>query len=172
MIVDGKAIAEDMYQALAARRARYAQPLKLGILVVGANPVIESFVRIKTKAAQKLDIEMVRVDLPAESATEFVANEVKRFALTVDALIVQLPVPKSVDTNAVLSAIPLEKDVDALNPSVAEDKHPVFAPVALAVVEMLQRSRTVIEGARTVVIGNGRLVGAPSAVLLKRLGAK
>jgi len=172
MIVDGKAIAEDMYQALSARRAKYAQPLKLGILVVGANPVIESFVRIKTRSAERLSIQMVRVDLPAESATEFVVNEVKRFAPTVDALIAQLPVPKSVDTNAALAAIPLDKDVDALNPSVAEDEHPVFAPVALAVVEILQRSRVKIEGARAVVIGNGRLVGAPSAVLLKRLGAQ
>lgn len=171
MIADGKAIAEDMYQAFAARRSRYAQPIKLGILVVGANPVIESFVRIKTRAAQRLNIEMVRVDLPAESATEFVVSEVQKLAGATDAIIAQLPVPKTVDTDAVLSAIPLDKDVDALNPTVAEDKHPVFAPVALAVVEILQRSRVKIENARAIVIGNGRLVGAPSAVLLKRLGA-
>jgi 5,10-methylene-tetrahydrofolate dehydrogenase/methenyl tetrahydrofolate cyclohydrolase len=75
------------------------------------------------------------------------------------------------DTNTILAAIPLEKDVDALNPTVPEDKHPVFAPVALAVVEILQRSNVKIEGARTVVVGAGRLVGAPSAALLRRLGA-
>lgn len=172
MIADGRAIAEDLYRALGERRARYKQALKLGILVVGADPVIESFVRIKTRAAQRLNIEMVRVDLPAESATEFVVRELKKLADATDALIAQLPVPKHVDTNTVLSAVPLEKDVDALNPSVAEDEHPVFAPVALAVVEILQRSRVRIEGARAVVVGAGRLVGAPSAVLLKRLGAQ
>ncbi len=171
MIIDGRAIADDMYKALGERRARFQSHVKLGIIVVGANPVIESFVRIKTRAAARLNIEMVRVDLPAESATEFVVHEVKRLADMTDSIIVQLPVPKTVDTNTVLAAIPPEKDVDALNPTIPEDKHPVFAPVALAVVEMLQRAHVVIERARTVVVGAGRLVGAPSAVLLKRLGA-
>jgi methylenetetrahydrofolate dehydrogenase (NADP+)/methenyltetrahydrofolate cyclohydrolase len=171
MIIDGKAIAEDMYKALAERRTRFGI-VKLGIIVVGANPVIESFVRIKTRAAQKLGIEIVRTDLPAESAAEFVVSEVGRLADATDAIIVQLPMPKGVDTNTVLAAIPGSKDVDALNPTIPDDKHPVFAPVALAVVEILQRSRVTIEGARTVVVGAGRLVGTPSASLLKRLGAR
>lgn len=171
MIVDGKAIAEDMYKALAERRKHFGG-VKLGIIVVGANPVIESFVRIKTRAAQKLGIEIVRIDLPAESATEFVVNEVKRLADVTDAIIAQLPMPKGVDTDTVLSAIAPEKDVDALNPTVAEDKHPVFAPVALAVVEILQRSRVTITDARTVIVGAGRLVGKPSAALLERLGGR
>jgi 5,10-methylene-tetrahydrofolate dehydrogenase/methenyl tetrahydrofolate cyclohydrolase len=172
MIADGRAIAEDMYKVLGERRAHFSRPLRLGIIVVGADPVIESFVRIKTRAAARLNIEMVRKDLPAESATEFVVNEAKRLAAETDSLIVQLPLPKHVDINTVLAAIPPEKDVDALNPTIPEDEHPVFAPVALAVVEILQRSRVVIKGARAVVVGAGRLVGAPSAVLLKRLGAR
>jgi len=171
MIVDGRAIAEELYQALAERRKKFGV-VKLGIVIVGANPVIESFVRIKTRAAQSLNIEIVRVDLPAEAATEFVVSEVKKLTDITDALIVQLPLPGGVDTNTVLSAIPPEKDVDALNPAIPEDSHPVFAPVALAVVELLQRSRVRIDAARTVVVGAGRLVGTPSAVLLKRLGAK
>ncbi len=171
MIIDGKAIAEDIYKALATERARFVHTPKLGIVVVGANPVIESFVRIKARAAGRLNIEIVRIDLPAESATEFVANEVRRLANATNAIIVQLPMPKTIDTNTVLSAIPPEKDVDALNPTIPDDKHPVFAPVALAVVELLQRSRVAIQGPRTLVVGAGRLVGAPSAALLKRLGA-
>jgi methylenetetrahydrofolate dehydrogenase (NADP+)/methenyltetrahydrofolate cyclohydrolase len=172
MIVNGKAIAEDMYRSLAERRAHFDRPLSLGILVVGVDPVIESFVRIKTRAAGALGIEAVRIDLPAESATEFIVSEVRRLASGTDAIIAQLPLPKHVDTNIVLAAIPPEKDVDALNPTIPHDRHPVFAPVALAVVEILQKSRVKIEGAKTVVVGAGRLVGAPSAVLLKRLGAR
>jgi methylenetetrahydrofolate dehydrogenase (NADP+)/methenyltetrahydrofolate cyclohydrolase len=162
-----------MYKALGERRTRFSGTIKLGIIVVGVNPVIESFVRIKSRAAEHhFNIEIVRFDLPAESATEFVVSEVERLAGMTDALIVQLPMPKGIDTNAVLSAIPPEKDVDALNPTVPDDKHPVFAPVALAVIEILQRSHVTIQGVRAVVVGAGRLVGAPSAVLLKRLGAQ
>lgn len=172
MIADGRAIAENMYEALARRRALFDREVKLGILVCDADPVIESFVRIKTRAAARLNIEMVRIDMPTDIDTDTAIQKVKDFSKDVDALIVQLPLPKSLDTNAILAAIPLDKDVDALNPSVKEDEHPVFAPVALAVVEILERSNVVIKGARAVVIGAGRLVGAPSAVLLKRLGAQ
>lgn len=171
MLLDGRSVAEDLYKALGERRARYERELKLGIIVVGADPVIESFVRIKTKAAEKLNIRMVRKDLPAESATEYVIEETERLAGETDAIIVQLPLPAHIPVNKVLAAIPPEKDVDALNPTIAEDKHPVFAPVALAVVELLQRSKVHIEGAKAVVVGAGRLVGAPSGALLKKLGA-
>ncbi len=171
MLIDGRQVADDIYKALAERRAHFDREIKLGIVVVGADPVIESFVRIKTRAAERLRIRMVRLDLPAESATEFVRTEVRRLATEVDALIVQLPLPKHISTNDVLAAIPLEKDVDALNPTVPEDRHPVFAPVALAVVELLKRSRVPIEGTRAVVVGAGRLVGAPTAALLRQLGA-
>ena len=171
MIIDGKAIAEDMYQALAKRRALFERNIQIGILVVSPSPVIESFVRIKTRAAERLNVEMVRVDLPDDVDTARAIEAVKKLAGETDSIIVQLPLPKSLDTNAILGAIPPEKDVDALNPTIPEDKHPVFAPVALAVVEILERSQVVIKGARTVVVGAGRLVGAPSEVLLRRLGA-
>ena len=172
MILDGKAIAEDMYEALTKRRALFGRNIKLGIIVAGPSPVIDLFVRIKTRAATKLNIEMVRIDIPDGMDTATAAEQVKWLAADVDAVIVQLPLPKSLDTNAILAAIPPEKDVDALNPTIPEDKHPVFAPVALAVVELLKRAGVEIKGKKTVVVGAGRLVGAPSAVLLKRLGAR
>ena len=171
MIVDGKAIAENIYTELAPKFAALGGAVKLGILVGGANPVIESFVRIKTRAAARLGVEMVRVDLPEGADTEDAIAAVQKLAGEVDALIVQLPLPKEIDTNKTLAAIPPERDVDALNPTIPDDKHPVFAPVALAVVEILKRSNVRIEGVRAVVVGAGRLVGAPSAALLKRLGA-
>ena len=172
MILDGRAIAEDMYKALTKRRALFERGIKIGIIVGGPSPVIESFVRIKTRAAAKLDIEMVLVDLPEGADTAAVIEAVKKLAAETDSVIVQLQLPKTLDTNAILAAIPPEKDVDALNPTIPDDKHPVFAPVALAVVEILKRSGVPIEGRKTVVVGAGRLVGAPSAVLLRRLGAR
>lgn len=174
MIVDGRAIAEEMYKDLARRRqgsgGQAERRIRLGILVGGDDPVIESFVRIKARAAQRLNVEMVRADVSPEAKTEDAIESLRDLAPQVDALIVQLPLPKTVDTNAVLSEIPQNKDVDAINP-VFENTHAVEAPVALAVVEILKRARVAIKGARAVVVGTGRLVGAPSAVLLKKLGA-
>src|SRR3989344_7610253 len=66
-VIDGKAIAEDIYSSLAPKFRTLARPAKLGIVVVGANPIIESFVRIKTRAAERLGVEMVRVNVSEKS---------------------------------------------------------------------------------------------------------
>ncbi len=171
MIIDGKAIAEDIYAGLVPRFAALRRQVRLGIVVVGANPVIESFVAIKTRSAERLGVEMVRVNVSDKSDTGKVLQAIQRLVHDTDAVIVQLPLPQSISTNEMLSAVPKEKDVDALNPAISEADRIVHAPVALAVVEILQRSNIEIAGARTVVVGAGRLVGAPSAWLLRSLGA-
>ena len=171
MIIDGKAIAEDMYQALAKRRTLFEGDIKLGIVVVGENPVIESFVRTKERNAGRLNVEMVRVNLPETATQEEIIVALKDVAVRSDAVIPQLPLPPGIDIDAVLSAVPNDKDVDALNPTISEEDRLVHAPVALAAVEILERGGVAIKGARTVVVGAGRLVGKPSAWLLKHLGA-
>ncbi len=172
MILDGKKIAAEVYESLAATWDISARKnTKLGIIVVGHNPVIESFVSIKKRAAEKLEIPMVRIDFPETVTEGELLEKIRKFAQEVDGLIVQLPLPKTISTDAALAAIPKEKDVDALNPTVTEEERPVHAPVALAVVELLRRGAVDIQGKRTVVVGTGRLVGAPSAWLLRKLGA-
>ena len=168
MIIDGRAIAEDIYTELSAFFKE--RPSKLGIVVVGENPVIASFVRIKERAAARLGVEMLRIDLSETASTGDVIDAVRRLAQGCDAVIVQLPLPKKVDSNAVLSDIPPQKDVDALCPR-HSGEHIVDAPVALAVMEILKRAGVDPRGRRTVVIGAGPLVGKPSAELLKRAGA-
>lgn len=172
MTVNCKAIADEIYASLKERRSRIKRPITLGIIVSGANPVIESFVRIKRQAAERLDVTVERDDLTDGAGTSAAIDTVKDLALRTDAVIVQLPLLKHLDTNAVLAAIPRAKDVDAINPTVADDERLVSAPVALAVVDILDRSGVVIRGKRTVVVGAGRLVGAPSASLLRSLGAR
>lgn len=171
IVVDGKAIAENIYQELAPKFQSLGREVKLGIVIVGENPVIESFVRIKTRAAKRLGVGMVRRDLPEKSSESEIIAALKELALQTDAIIPQLPLPAGINVNNVLSAVVPEKDVDALNPQVAEEDRPVHAPVALAAAEILKRHNVKIEGTRTVIVGAGRLVGAPSAWLLKKLGA-
>ena len=172
MIVDGKKIAEDIYTELGPKFSSLGRQVRLGIVVVGANPVIESFVAIKTRSAERLGIEMARINLSERSDAGKVLQAVQRLVHDTDAVIVQLPLPQGLSTNEMLSAVPKEKDVDALNPHIPEEERLVHAPVALAAVEILKRSNVPIAGARTVVVGAGRLVGAPSAWLLKSLGAQ
>jgi methylenetetrahydrofolate dehydrogenase (NADP+) / methenyltetrahydrofolate cyclohydrolase len=170
MKVDGRQIADGMYASLRARREGIARAPRLGIFVSGADPVIESFVRIKRRAADVLDIELERVDFDAQMGTDAACAAVSRLAGETDGIIVQLPLPKGLDTDRILAAIPREKDVDGVNPSVSERL--VQAPVALAVVEILRSESIEISGKRVVVVGEGRLVGRPAATLLRALGAE
>lgn len=171
MIVDGKGIAESLYSELKPKFEKFGRRARLGIVVVGHNAVIESFVGVKARGAAKLHVEMVRTNLPDTATIEEVTEAAKRLVDETDGVIMQLPLPKHVDINTALAAVPNEKDVDALNPTIPEEKRLVHAPVALAAVEILKRNDVTIKGTRAVVVGAGRLVGAPSAWLLKSLGA-
>ena len=155
MIIDGKAIAEEVYAHLKASR-----PLTLGILVGESTPVIDSFVRIKERAAQRLGVKLVREELSGMVAA------VRSLAAKTDGIIVQLPLPKEIDVEAVLTAIPPEKDVDGISSAPL-----VRPPVAGAIAEILSQTGTQVLDAQAAVVGSGRLVGKPAAELLKDLGA-
>ena len=171
MILDGKRIASEMYEAMAGEYAKSGRPARLGIVVVGENPVIASFVRIKERAAARLGVEFVRRQLPESATTEEALAAVEEAVATCDAVIPQLPMPKHVDSKKILAAVPPSKDVDAINPTTPSQRRIVHEPVALAVLELLDRAGVDVRGKRTVVVGAGRLVGAPSARMLREHGA-
>src|SRR3990167_2257360 len=104
-IIDGKAIAEDIYSGLAPKFRTLARPAKLSIVVVGANPIIESFVRIKTRAAQRPGVEMVRVNVSEKSDSGKVEQVIQRLVANADAVIVQLPLPQGMSANELLATV-------------------------------------------------------------------
>lgn len=169
MRIDGNVIAEDLYHCIRDRSR--GREIRLGIVVGSDDPVIESFVRIKSRAAEGIGVHLLRQRLPEGADTALAVETVVALASHVDGLIVQLPLPASIDTDAVLSAIPPEKDVDGINPTVAEDARPVRAPVARAVAEIVGRAHADMDGKRAVVVGQGRLVGKPVAAMLHEWGA-
>jgi len=172
MIIDGKAIAEEVLHALAIERAAFSKQPILGILLSGGDAAAESFVRIKTRVAERLGVRIVSVVLPQDTMTAPAVAAVERLGRECDGVLVQLPLPETLDTQQILSAIPPTSDVDALNPSVLEVKRPARAPVAGAVAEILAQTGTQARGKRAVIVGEGRLVGIPCAELLRALGAK
>lgn len=160
MIINGKAIAETVYARLPK------QTRSLGIIVGGKNPVIDSFVRIKEKAAHRLGVTLMHEELSEDATTEDAVQAVARLAGKTDGLIVQLPLPSRLDTEKILASIPPEKDVDGIS------THPrVRPPVAEAIAEILAQTSTQVLDVQAVVVGSGRLVGKPAAELLKDLGA-
>ena len=133
MIINGKAIAEEILHELAIERKTFSKPPRLGIVICARDAATESFVRIKTQVGKRLEIDMVPITLPEHVATEAVISSVKQLARECDGVIVQLPLPAGLDTEKVLAAIPQGRDVDVINPTVPTDKHTVRPPVAGAV---------------------------------------
>lgn len=144
MIVDGKKIAEEIVAELGDTLVGRT----LGVVMNGGNAATESFVKIKEKVAQRVGVVLWR----------FSAAQLQE-ALACDGVLIQLPI-ENADT--LLAQIPPEKDVDNLP----------MAPVAAAVLEILRRNNTSIPGKKVVVVGEGRLVGKPTAVVLKEQGAE
>jgi methylenetetrahydrofolate dehydrogenase (NADP+)/methenyltetrahydrofolate cyclohydrolase len=171
MNIDGRAIAEDIYIELAQRRTRVAGTVSLGIVVASHDPVIESFVRIKSRAARRLNIELRRLDLLNQPQTADALAAIEQLGPKVNGIIVQLPLPEALDTEGILSAIPPFLDVDGINPTVVDQGRAVLAPVAGAIEEILKRSNIEVHGKKCVVVGAGKLVGAPAAYFMRRLGA-
>lgn len=164
MLVDGKRIAEEIYARLDASGVLHGA--RLGIVCSEPNAVIESFVRIKQRSAERLGVELVRHDVPAAAGIDGMRSAIAKLIPSVDGIIVQLPLPEGMDTDAVLSAIPGTHDVDGIGPAAQ-----VMPPVARAARAILDDAHIAIEGRRAVVIGAGRLVGAPTARMLESGGA-
>ncbi|MBX4192298.1 bifunctional 5,10-methylenetetrahydrofolate dehydrogenase/5,10-methenyltetrahydrofolate cyclohydrolase [Candidatus Parcubacteria bacterium] len=146
MIINGKQIAEEIITEL----GESLRGKKLGIVVGTPDPATESFVKIKTRVAERLGVEVVR-------------GEFNDLVQNCDGVIVQLPHP---DAEKLIAAIPPQKDLDAIGPNPL-----VLAPVAGAIAEILNRNSVEVKNKKAVVVGAGRLVGAPAAALLKELGA-
>ena len=167
MIINGKEIAEALFEELEEERAHIGRPLALGILMSQGDVATESFIKIKARAADRLGVEVVRHELLSGSATADALMALEELATKTQGVIVQLPLQLPIDAEAVLAHLAPEKDVDAIGPK----PHVAPAPVARAVMRILDWTHTDVSGKKAVVVGAGRLVGKPTAELLTEHGA-
>jgi methylenetetrahydrofolate dehydrogenase (NADP+)/methenyltetrahydrofolate cyclohydrolase len=168
--VDGKKISHEVIEALAAQREALPARLRLGVLMGEEDAASASFVKIKERIADKLRVVVVREGLKPNATTAEALRALVRLTTRSEALIVQLPLPKSIDIDEVLAMIPAEKDADAVNPTALPRL--VQAPVAGAIAEIFMRHGVAAAGKKAIVVGAGRLVGAPAAALLHDTGAR
>jgi methylenetetrahydrofolate dehydrogenase (NADP+) / methenyltetrahydrofolate cyclohydrolase len=176
-ILDGKATAaavkRDLAVTVADLRARGIVP-GLGTVLVGDDPGSRAYVAGKHRDCAEVGIESIRVDLP-DTATQVDVLAAVR-ALNADpactGYIVQLPLPKGLDANAVLEVMDPAKDADGLHP-VNLGRLVLGSPAPLpctprGIVELLRRYDVPINGAEVCVIGRGVTVGRPLGLLLTR----
>ncbi len=177
MIIDGRQRAREWEETIARSLLRTGITPTLAIVVVGDDPVIASFVRIKKRVAERIGVAMREVAFPSSATGEEVARAVKTLAddASIDGVVVQLPLPLHMDTDMILRDIPITKDVDVLARDAvalfAQGNAPILPPVAAAVQDILEYGKVSVEGKEVLVLGHGRLVGAPVALLMRHNGA-
>ena len=168
MIIDGRKIAEEVVEVLLKERDSLPHMIRLGVVMSEGDAATESFVRIKERVAGRLQVEVVREILPEDATMNDAIAAVNKMVQETQGVIVQLPLPDAIDTNTVLRALPSSHDVDAVGPG----RQVVLPPVAEAISEIFARENISAQNKKAVVVGAGRLVGAPAARLLRDMGAE
>lgn len=174
-ILDGKAIAARIRAGLKARVA--ALPFRPGLRVVrvGEDPASGFYVRNKDKAAKEAGFDSATIHLPAETTEADLLATIAALNAdpAVDGILVQLPLPAQIRTEAAIAAVDPAKDVDGFHPlnagRLAAGQPGLVPCTPRGVMHILAESGAALRGARAVVLGRSQIVGRPMAQLL--LGA-
>ena len=177
MILDGKATAAAVKAELRVRvEALQTQGIVpgLGTVLVGDDPGSHAYVGGKHKDCAEVGISSIRIDLPSDSTQAQVDAQIAELNADPDVTgyIVQLPLPKHLDSNRVLELMDPVKDADGLHPmNLGRLVLGIPAPLPCTpagIVELLRRYEVPINGAHVVVVGRGITVGRPLGLLLTR----
>jgi methylenetetrahydrofolate dehydrogenase (NADP+)/methenyltetrahydrofolate cyclohydrolase len=177
MILDGKATAaiikEELRQIVSTLKIKPG----LGTILVGEDPGSHSYVGGKHKDCAEVGINSIRIDLP-ESASQgdvLAAIEDLNKSKECTGYIVQLPVPKGINTNLLLESIDPEKDADGLHPlnlgKLVIGQRAPLPCTPRGILELLDRYSLSTVGKEVVVMGRGLTVGRPLALMLSQRGS-
>ncbi|HJZ82417.1 MAG TPA: bifunctional 5,10-methylenetetrahydrofolate dehydrogenase/5,10-methenyltetrahydrofolate cyclohydrolase [Pyrinomonadaceae bacterium] len=174
--LDGRPVADQVKQEVAAgaRRLKEEQAItpRLAAVLVGDDPASAVYVRNKVRACAEVGIASEQIVLPDSTTTAellAVVNQLNRDDQT-DGILVQLPLPKQVDSAVIISSIDPAKDVDGFHPiniGLLAMGQARFVPCTPAgIIELLERNQIEIAGANACVVGRSQIVGRPVASLL------
>lgn len=179
-ILDGKRVAAEIRaeteRRVAEAKARGVSP-SLAVILAGDDPASAVYVRSKAKAAAEAGIHEETLAFPASVGAEELLSAIRRLNAdeAVDAVLVQLPLPKGLPAAAILEAVDPDKDVDGFHPlnvgRLAQGRRGPVPCTPAGVMELLRREGVSLEGTRAVVLGRSEIVGRPMAQLLVHANA-
>ena len=175
VIIDGKAIAQNVRKEVAEQvkelNAKGISPC-LAVILVGNNPASVSYVTGKQKALAEAEMTDKSVHLPEDTSEEELVELIERLNKdnTVNGILVQLPLPKHINEDRVITAIAPEKDVDGFHPVNVGNLmigRKAFLPCTPhGVIVLLEKMNIETSGKHCVIIGRSNIVGKPLAILM------
>lgn len=182
-IIDGTAVAEKVREevrlAVAKMKTQHRYVPGLATVLVGDDTASSTYVRSKQRMCEKLGIRSIGHRLPADTTQMELEALVRDLNANpdVNGILVQLPLPKHLDEEAVLNCIDLTKDVDGFHPVnigrlAMKGRDPLFVPCTPAgCMRLLAETGVRLKGADAVILGRSNIVGLPMAMLLQKADA-
>ena len=174
VIMDGKKLAKQTKADIAARVKQSNKKLGLGTILVGTDPGSVAYVEGKHSDCAEVGINSIRVNLPVSASEQEIIKAVTDLNNNPECtgFIVQLPLPKSVDTEKILLAIDPKKDADGLNPvnlgNLVLSVNKVIPCTPRAILALLNEYKIKLSGSKVLIIGRGTTVGRPLSILLSQ----
>jgi methylenetetrahydrofolate dehydrogenase (NADP+)/methenyltetrahydrofolate cyclohydrolase len=171
-IIDGKTIAAAIREEIRQDVAQMQRKPALAVVIVGEDPASQIYVRNKVKACGEIGINSYVYTLPTDCSQEALEAKLDELATDkgIDGILLQLPLPKHLDTESAMARIPFEKDVDGFSERnlglLALHKEKMVACTPLGVMKLLEAEGVQIAGKHAVILGRIDTVGKPMAMLL------
>jgi len=174
VIMDGKKLAKQTKSEIAVRVKQSNKRLGLGTILVGTDPGSVAYVEGKHSDCAEVGINSIRVNLPVGASEQEIIKAVTDLNNNPECtgFIIQLPLPKSVDTEKILLAIDPKKDADGLNPvnlgNLVLSVNKVIPCTPRAILALLNEYKIKLSGSKVLIIGRGTTVGRPLSILLSQ----
>lgn len=174
MIIDGKRIADQIQQEVLSvvSKIKDRKPC-LAVILIGNHPSSEIYVSRKVQACEYVGIISIRCNLPPSTTQQQLLEEIKHLNEdpTVDGILIQLPLPSSIDSSAIMRAVRPDKDVDGFHPLnmgklLMGETDGFFPCTPLGIRVLLERSKIETSGKHALIIGRSNIVGKPMAAIL------
>ncbi|MCR5344296.1 MAG: bifunctional methylenetetrahydrofolate dehydrogenase/methenyltetrahydrofolate cyclohydrolase FolD [Butyrivibrio sp.] len=180
-IIDGKIISQQVKDEVKAKtaelKAKTGIEVCLAVILVGADPASQVYVRNKKKACEYVGFKSLSYELPEETTQEELLELIDKLNKddSVHGILVQMPVPKQIDEKTVIDAISPEKDVDGFHPmnvgALCIGEKGFVSCTPAGIIQLLKRSDIDISGKECVIVGRSNIVGKPMALLMLRENA-
>ena len=177
IVMDGKSIKKNILEELKEEVSLLEVKPKLVVIQVGNDDASNVYIKQKKKMAEYIGYEYEHIKLESTITTEEILNIIDGLNndKKVNGIMVQMPLPKGIDTDKIQNAVIPEKDVDGLSDMNAgllfHNKDALFSCTPYGVMELLKRYNISLEGKNAVVVGRSNLVGKPMGMMLLNAGA-
>lgn len=173
-IIDGKKYANEIKESLLEQLTKTTESLSFHIIYVGSDPVIDNFIRYKKKFGDDLGISVVVHQFSKTVSEQDLRDAVESIIPFSTGMIIQLPLPKHLDTQTILDLVPSAQDVDVLSQNTrtlfGHSETDLVPPVTAAIIHILEKNNIELTNKNIVLLGNGNLVGYPTSLWLDREG--